>query len=316
MTRSKIEWTEEVWNPVTGCDPVSSGCDNCYARRMATRLKGRFGYPLKNPFTVNMHPDRLEQPLKWKKPRRVFVCSMGDLFHREVGIEFQWQVFSIIERCPQHTFIILTKRPERMQVFIHDWLQLELKTPTAFPMTNVHLYVSVENQRTANERIPALLDTPAVVRGISIEPMLGSVNLFGDGSDEGDWTNNGRDCKRPHICHVIVGGESGPGARPINPAWVQLIRDQCKDAGIPFFFKQWGHYMPGTGKGWRLREDCAGEVLDWDTIVRGGEKTENKKTWVAYDFAGKPCVMKLVGKKAAGRILNGRTWDELPEVKS
>lgn len=181
---TKIEWADEVWNPITGCSPISAGCKNCWARRMAKRLAGRYGYPeAPHQFDVTLHPERLEQPLQWHKPRHVFVCSMGDLFHRDVSSGHTQRVFQQIAQTPQHTYLILTKRPHRMKMFfvnntdvngyLHMWNGYKAKRP--FP--NTWLGVSVENQKTADERIPLLLQIPAAVRFVSYEPALGPIDI-------------------------------------------------------------------------------------------------------------------------------------------
>jgi protein gp37 len=257
--KTKIEWTEYSWNPVTGCTPASEGCQNCYAKRMATRLKGRYGYPEDEPFKVTLHPEKLKEPLKWKKPRRVFVCSMGDLFHEQVPDEYIAKVWEVMNNASQHTFLVLTKRPQRMKDFlarlgwyIHDRdgypMEAVLDEGGKYTLKNVWLGVTAENQQRADERIPILLQIPAAVRFVSIEPMLGPVVIP---EEWPDW--------------VICGGETGPGARPIHPDWVRSLRDQCQVAGTPFFFKSWGEWA------------------------------EHK-----------------VGRKKAGRLLDGRTWDEIP----
>ena len=213
MGNTKIEWAEKVWNPVTGCSKISPGCENCYAERMAFRLRGRCGYPDGEPFRVTLRPQRLEEPMRWRKSSMVFVCSMGDLFHDDVPDDFIHRVFATIGQCPQHTFIILTKRPKRMKAFIEDYYAYE--SPT-----NVWLGVTTENQEMADRRIPILLQIPAVVRFVSVEPMLGPVDLA-RGCEKIDW--------------VICGGETGPNARPMHPDWVRSLRDQCQSAGVPFF---------------------------------------------------------------------------------
>src|SRR3990170_4343202 len=162
MANTKIEWATKSWNPITGCTKVSAGCQNCYAKRMAKRLAGRYGYPKDNPFAVTPHPERLQEPLSWKKPQRIFVCSMGDLFHEAVSFSFVRRVLDIVDSCPQHTFLFLTKRPERMEYY---------------PRRNVWLGVSVENQETEDERIPLLLQPPAAKRFVSYEPALGPVDF-------------------------------------------------------------------------------------------------------------------------------------------
>ena len=271
MAQSKIEWTERVWNPVTGCTKVSQGCKNCYAERMAKRLAGRCGYPADDPFRVTIHSDRLAQPLHWRKPSRVFVNSMSDLFHPDVPGGFIAAVFGIMAACPQHTFQVLTKRPARMKTWFEDLKSVGPanrcypaetcrahamnKTldsvrskltgyDTRWPLPNVWLGVSAENQETADQRIPLLLQAPAAVRFVSCEPLLGPVDLAGasGGNDYlGDhWDRN----VGPGIDWVIAGGESGPGARPMHLDWARSLRDQCAAARVPFFFKQWGEWAP------------------------------------------------------------------------
>ncbi len=239
---SKIEWTDATWNPVSGCTKVSPGCKNCYAERITERWGQEFT-------EVRERPERLMQPLRWKNPRRVFTCSMADLFHEQVSFEFIASVFhTMTGECdykppPAHTYQILTKRAVRMRQFF-SWLERYSEGDEAYvlalqtlwfddaPARNVWLGVSVEDQQRAEERIPDLLATPAAVRFLSVEPLLGPVALR-DLMDKIDW--------------VIVGGESGPGARPMHPDWVRSIRDQCQAAGVPFFFKQWGGRSPKAG---------------------------------------------------------------------
>lgn len=244
---TKIEWADEVWNPVTGCSPVSEGCRHCYARRMATRLKGRFGYPSDDPFRVTFHADRLNQPLKWKKSRRVFVCSMGDLFHPDVDEEWilaVWQAmgeFYDAEReilpvkdRPGHTYLVLTKRPERALDV------LSRRYPRGFEKRNVWIGVSVEDQEQANKRLPVLMQIPAARRFVSVEPCLGSIDLkpylcgYKKEWDVGDiYTTDA-----PVLDWVIAGCESGPGRRQADWDWFRAIRDQCQEHGVPFFLKQ------------------------------------------------------------------------------
>ena len=218
---SKIEWTETTWNPVTGCTKISAGCQHCYAERMAKRLQAMGKPSYRNGFQVTCHEDRLDEPSHWRKPRLVFVCSMGDLFHEEVPHEFIGHVFDAMCANPQHTFQILTKRPMRMHTsrFGAHWPH------------NVWAGVSVENQETADRRIPDLLKCPAAVRFVSMEPLLGPISC-----------GNLRllQATGAGIHWVIVGGESGPGARPMQEEWVVDIKDQCEAASVPFFFKQWG----------------------------------------------------------------------------
>jgi protein gp37 len=257
--RTRIEWTSATWNPTTGCDRVSSGCDHCYALTLAKRLKAagnrRYqvdGDPRRSGpgFGLTLHWDKIEQPLKWRHPRFVFVDSMSDLFHAKVPIGFIERVFEVMADASQHRFQILTKRPGRMASV--------LRRICPDPIPNVWLGTSVENQDWAEIRIPKLLDTPAAVRFLSCEPLLGPVNIK-------PWlpTGDPGGAGTPHfneshgIDWVIVGGESGPHFRAIDPEWARALRDQCQSAAVPFFFKQWGGRTPKTGG--RLLD---GEVWD------------------------------------------------------
>ena len=213
MAASKIEWTDATWNPVTGCNKVSPGCKFCYAERLSKRLKATGMAKYRNGFAVTLHPDTLEMPLRWRKPRSIFVNSMSDLFHDEVPDDFIGSVFDVMVRAHWHRYQVLTKRPERV---------VNLNAQLPWP-TQVWQGVSVENADYAH-RIDALRETGAAVKFLSLEPLLGPLpNLDLAGID---W--------------VIVGGESGPGARPMQPEWARDIRDQCIDTGVPFYFKQWG----------------------------------------------------------------------------
>ncbi len=248
---TKIEWATETWNPITGCTPISEGCQNCFAKRMANRLKGRCGYDKDNPFNVTLHPDRLGQPLRWKKPRRVFVCSMGDLFHPDVRDEWIDQIFWQMGRVARwHTYLVLTKRPERMR----DWLNKAYNENA--PYRNVWLGVTCENQARADERIPVLLQTPAAVRFVSVEPMLGPVDLTdictaktADYSEHvntlslEEWTEEEArrefgDNYSPPLDWVICGTESGPKRRPAQIERIRSLKNQCVSSGVPFFLKQ------------------------------------------------------------------------------
>jgi protein gp37 len=322
---TKIEWCEETWNPITGCTPISEGCQNCYAKRMANRLRGRCGYPADEPFKVTLHKDRLEEPLRWKKPRRVFVGSMGDLFHEDVPDEFIYEIWDVMVQSKQHTFLVLTKRPDRMKSFIEKVMCNRMGYALTFggtpegkkarkwaqkPVQNVWLGVTAENQRRADERIPILLQIPAAVRFVSVEPMLGPVDLTQIDIGGNVWINSlTGDCKSYHpyggmwkinesknkLDWVICGGETGPGARPMHPEWARSLRDQCQAAGTPFFFKQWGKYisisqMPeDTYRAWDIHH---GTEVGWE---------HDKPVW-------------KVGKKFAGRLLDGREHNEYPEV--
>lgn len=224
---SRIEWTDATWNPVTGCTAISAGCQNCYARRMALRLQAMGQRRYANGFRVTVHPETLDEPRHWRKSRMVFVCSMGDLFHKDVPNWFIQEVFRVMKECPRHTFQILTKRPERMAT-----------QDEKFWSPNVWAGVTVENQ-DATERLAELLDVPAAVRFISCEPLIGEVTL---GNLRG-------------VRWVIVGGETGPGARPMQPDWARAIRDHCLAAKVPFFFKRQGGPRGGSplldGREWR-----------------------------------------------------------------
>lgn len=301
MGATKIEWAEKVWNPVTGCTKISPGCQHCYAERMSKRLAGRFGYPAGNPFAVTLHPERLDEPLHWRKPSRIFVCSMGDLFHDDVPDRFIDQLFWEMGHTHQrHTFLILTKRPERMR----DWL-LKAYRENA-PYTNVRLGVTAENQEQADKRIPILLEIPATVRFVSIEPMLGPVDLTqiefdkytrmnvleGAGISLRSQAQSIPNAFCNKLDQVICGGETGPGARPMHPDWARQDRDQCQAAGVKFFFKQHGEWVPNDQR-WHDHDHLSftQKHIDLDGVM-----------------------MCRVGKKTAGRLLDGREWNEIPEV--
>jgi protein gp37 len=232
---SNIEWTESTWNPVTGCTKISPGCAHCYAEVMSRRLKAMGQPNYRRGFRVTTHPHALDLPLSWRKPQMIFVNSMSDLFHDDVSLDFIQKVFEVMGRADWHTYQVLTKRAERL-----------VELAPALPWRpNIWMGVTVENADCAY-RIDHLRRTSAAVKFLSLEPLLGPLphlNLEGI-----DW--------------VVVGGESGPGARPVDPAWITDIRDQCLEAGVSFFFKQWGG----------------------------------------------------VHKKRAGRLLEGRTWDQMPAL--
>jgi protein gp37 len=253
MNKTKIPWADFTWNPITGCTPVSEGCQNCYAERMARRFHkyetpdsddGYIPEPGEkeiNPdyFKVVLHPKKLDEPLRRKKPARIFVCSMSDLFHENVPNKFILDVFGTMNNCPQHTFLVLTKRPDRMNKLL-AWLY-------NYPLPNVWLGVTAENQARADERIPLLLQTPAAKRFVSIEPMLGPINLNSLSDGKTFWTRPA-ECEQNAIDWVIAGGETGPGARECKEEWIQSVYNQCQVAGVPFFFKQ-------PGKKWIPADD-------------------------------------------------------------
>ncbi len=252
---TKIEWTDETWSPIVGCSKISTGCDHCYAEKMACRLSGMpktkadYSHVItdgKWNGKTKLRSKVLEKPFSWKKPRMIFVCSMGDLFHDTVPFNSILEIMYVINKCPQHTFQILTKRPDRMHEFFTDWV------PNPFilqhgDLPNLWLGVTAENQEQADKRIPVLLDIPAAKRFVSIEPMLGTVSLnqyyFQDRQGNYPFKGvpiEGRTKWIDIIDQVIVGGETGPGARPIRHDWVTRIRDQCIESKTPFFFKSWG----------------------------------------------------------------------------
>ena len=298
-----IPYCDYTWNPVTGC---LHGCDYCFAERIAKRFNGSKAFP--RGFEPAYHPDRLIEPENIKKPSRIFVSDMGDLFGDWVPDEWIMKVIYTIECCPQHTFLFLTKNPKRYQKFI-------------FP-DNAWLGTSVENQAAADKRIPLLLQAPAAVRFISAEPLLGPVVLRKKAINDqeiiqatlmGHLEEYSRPVER-EIDWVICGGESGPGARPMHPDWVMSLRDQCQAAGVPFFFKQWGEwFVPEDGA-----EACRVCGCTWNNACEDG------CSWVepglCSNCTGKQVPnyravkFQRVGKKIAGRKLDDRTWDELPEI--
>ncbi|MFH1615807.1 MAG: DUF5131 family protein [Planctomycetota bacterium] len=227
MSNTKIDWAEKVWNPVTGCTPVSPGCQNCYARKMANRLRAMGQEKYKKGFEVAFHPDSLNEPRKWKKPSRVFICSMGDLFHDEVKDDWLGAIFHAIDPLLLHQFLILTKRPKN----IPSWLYRQLQS--------CWLGVSCENQEWADKRIPLLLEIPAVVRWASLEPLLGPINIYNTSRDYlGPLGRPGAKPVSLGLSWCVVGAESGPGRRPCKLEWVSDIVRQCKAAAVPCFVKQ------------------------------------------------------------------------------
>ena len=314
-----IEWTDATWNPITGCSVLSAGCTNCYAMRLAgTRLKhhpsragltidGKAG-PVWNG-EVRLNEGWLDQPLRWSRPRTIFVCAHGDLFHPAVPDAWLDQVFDVMEnrRVRHHRFQVLTKRANRLR----DYLRRRWQVPGVAdlyglpdgamvyqPFKHIWLGVSVEDQRAADERIPALIDTPAFTRFLSCEPLLGPLDLV-----EPLWLD--------WIDWVIAGGESGLGARPMHPAWVRDLRDQCAGAAKPFFFKQWGAWIDGGKRiaqmGTVALRLGAPQQLAWPdgTITSTGR---------AEDHGGPAAWLRNVGKTEAGRLLDGVEHLAMPEV--
>jgi protein gp37 len=253
-----IGWCDETWNPMVGCTSVSEACEHCYARAM----NARFGCPGGDKtFRPHAHPERLDKPLHWRKPRRIFVCSMSDLFHEAFTWEQVVNVLTTVALCPQHTFIVLTKRPGRARLILSDkgvpsYVDLAVHNafplsilPSPWPLPNLHLGVTVETQARADERIPILLDTPAAVRFVCCEPLLGAVKLADPPDEMGfSWLASPAMPNRG-IDWVIVGGENGPGARPMQPEWALDLYRQCKAEGVPFWWKGWGRAFrcPITG---------------------------------------------------------------------
>jgi protein gp37 len=308
---TKIEWATETWNPVVGCTKVSAACDHCYALTMARRLKGMSRAARQrgeNPgrrahyeqvvngegwARVQLVPEALEDPLHWERSRTVFVVSMGDLFHEDVPDEYIDRIFHVMARARHHTFLVLTKRPARMRVWMTR--QTMENGEGGLNEGNVWLGVTAENQEALDERVLELLQCPAPVHFVSIEPMLGPVNLralpyHGDTSYyldvlRGTYTTDPRGgygtsfnfglCSMAPLDWVIAGGETGPGARPMDPDWVMSLKDQCVAAGAPFFFKRWGDYTPSDLESWR---------------AAGYQEDEPR----------------------GGRVLCGRVWDEFP----
>ena len=222
--KSAIEWTEATWNPITGCTKITRGCDNCYAERLAERFRGTQGHPFERGFDLTLRPERLAQPLSWRRPRMIFVNSMSDLFHKDVPTEFIDSVFETMETADRHVFQVLTKRSSLMR----DYLRRRYGSD----LTPRHIWcgVSVEDSK-ATARIRHLQEAPVETRFLSVEPLLGPVRSMNiDG-----------------ISWVIVGGESGPNARPMKQEWVVDIQNLCEQKGTPFFFKQWGGQTPKSG---------------------------------------------------------------------
>lgn len=365
-----IEWTDATWNPIGGCTRVDEGCRNCYAEIMAARFSGpgQWGEGLArmvkgadgrtdHRWTGKMvlHEAALDRPLRWRRPRRIFVNSTSDLFHESVPGNWIDQVFAVMALCPQHTFQVLTKRPERAAKYLaslgpegrldimsraegrlvraaetatRNTPRVEFQFNRRWPLTNVWIGTSISDQASADARIPHLLACPAAVRFLSAEPLLGPVDLARVGNLDAVWSSfpdlvgrlahhmrpyriSGVQIEAlgsphqaityyqtpehmggfevgsrhyPRLDWVIVGGESGPGARPVHPDWVRSLRNQCVRAGVPFFFKQWGEWAP----------------LDFGGDVRPGQE-------IRPDIG-----MIRVGKKAAGRLLSGSTWDQMP----
>lgn len=333
-----IEWTEATWNPWVGCRKVSQGCKHCYM----FRDQERFG---QDPTKVRQTaPATFRAPLKWKEPKLIFTCSWSDFFIEEADV-WRPEAWELIRKTPQHTYQILTKRPERILANLPaDWGR-------GYP--NVWIGVTVEDQVAADKRIPLLLEVPTVVRFLSCEPMVGPVNLiqwlpraryylgkcgkcgftatseffgFNSYGDDGDVTcptcHHAEPDEIPGLHWVIAGGESGKDARPMHPDWARALRDQCQVAGVAFFFKQWGEWVPMTAEEAHREEACRLGFIDYGYMAPDGGHLPVPELGNRYGFCYGPAELEArgcahiarVGKKVAGRVLDGRTWDEMPEV--
>ncbi len=334
-TKTKIEWTEVSWNPIVGCTKVSEGCRNCYAIRSANRMNGNIAAYQGLTKIVNVKPEwtgavrfieeRLLQPLKWQRPRMIFVNSMSDLFHEAVSDAQLENIFAVMCVAQKHTFQVLTKRPERMKSFLcqpHISSSIRFKIEDgmgykidyfekSWPPSNVWLGVSVEDQKTADERIPLLLQTPAAIRWISAEPLLDSIDLDSIVTGCGQRPlhcacspDSGCGCAK--LNWVVAGGESGPNARPSHPDWFRLLRDDCVSYNVPFFFKQWGDW--GTVQQLSVYKNSQLATVDPST---GNFYLRNKAHNLSMPVDTFNMMLRA-GRKAAGRLLDGREWNQYP----
>ncbi|MVA28737.1 phage Gp37/Gp68 family protein [Agrobacterium vitis] len=368
---TKIEWTDATWNPITGCSVVSPGCTNCYAMKLAgTRLQH---HPSRAGLTkdskagpvwtgeVRFNEQWLTEPLKWKRPRMIFVCAHGDLFAEGVPDEWIDQVFAVMALAPHHTFQVLTKRPERMRDYlsvhpdilrdrwyrsvpagkwpvsvseayaaIHPHATEEMRAlynrkQPLFPLPNVWLGVSVEDQPRAEQRIPILLDTPAAIRWISAEPLLGPIYIP-EYMPNKLWADL-KSWKQNEIDWVVAGGESGRNARPMHPDWARSLRDQCTAAGVPFLFKQWGEWAPVPWKLERVEGETDQSYIDRSeaecsqfAVSKTGYIHEmDHKPWSCERVLPQPAThqaIKRLGKKTAGRLLDGVEHNGFPVGRS
>ncbi|MGC9207416.1 DUF5131 family protein [Acidithiobacillus sp.] len=346
--KTGIAWTNATWNPVTGCSKVSQGCKHCYAEREWARLSA-------NPKAINYygraftgvacHEDRLDQPLRWKKPRMIFVNSMSDLFHESVPDVFIDKVFAVMALAEQHTFQILTKRPERMFKYLTTPGRMDIIGNEAmpavrsdcfgileWPLPNVWLGVSAEDQESADERLFYLMNTPAAIRWLSAEPLLGPIDFEDVPVGMNGPLRPYGETNATKLDWIVVGGESGPEARPMHPDWVEAIQEQCTQAHVPFFFKQWGEWFPVN--------QMTPEFME--TLYRSNRKAKaDERQWDVDEAFGKHCVMPQavlnkdgdclsltdpmafqqgsrsmsvfrVGVRKAGCRLNGREWQAWP----
>ena len=291
--RSTIEWTDATWNVVTGCTKVSPGCDHCYAETFFERFHGKGSFS-----SVSLHPERLEQPLHWRKPRRIFVNSMSDLFHATVPKHYIGKVWDVMRTAEHHQFQVLTKRAERMERILNEMYIVHHRgyAIEANPLDNVWVGVSLESPAYYS-RIHHLHRTPAAVRFLSCEPLLHRLP----------------DLPLAGIDWVIVGGESGLGARPMHPDWVRDIRDQCQRAGVAFFFKQWGRFAPYAPEDFSEPKGAAVVYPDGRMGWVAGDD-DHLTNW-SRDLPHNWAFATPVGKKHAGRVLDDRTWDEMPATE-
>lgn len=345
MSKSKIEWTEETWNPTLGCSKVSEGCRNCYAMHVsawiANMAKSKESQsPVEKAYMSVIKQDengkylpqwnnkiaildeRLTDPIRWKKPRTIFVNSMTDLFHPDIPFEYIDRVFAVMAITPRHTYQVLTKRPERMAEYLNRGSEIPPlegvpagrgRSSMRHPLPNVWLGTSVENQATAEERIPQLLKCPAKIRFLSCEPLLGPIlfNEINQGNQFYDPLGGLGDISPgsfTKIHWVIVGGESGKQARPMHPDWVRTIRDQCQQAGTAFFFKQWGEWKDGSSPQKKVEHIAAlnnGEFHPWDSNI----KHKATVSWNKHN----PTIMSKVGKKQSGNTIDTQTHTVYPQ---
>lgn len=376
MADSSIEWTDKVWNPIRGCSKVSAGCKNCYAERMASRFSGpgqpydglvwRPGDGRGTGWTgeARFIPSMLTTPLSWRKPCRVFVNSMSDLFHESLTDDAIDAIFGAMWAClyigrgatEGHTFQVLTKRPQRMLDYLSTdrreaWASRAVHIgggvdPDAIydqvryydgPHPRIHLGVSIENQAAADERVPLLLQCPAAVRWVSCEPLLGAVDLCQIKTTDGAsvvaldaegapylnalrgatfWPEGDHGANVNAIDWVVVGGESGPNARPMHPFWAMALRDQCRDAGVPYFFKQWGEWCPRSSCYHTLADGRDLAKLDpeskrWPCI----KLTDTGRDGWQLGSDGESAYMQRVGKKMTGDLLEGKRYQMFPGDK-
>lgn len=343
--KTGIEWTDATWNPVTGCAKVSQGCKHCYAEREWPRMTKLVPAYAGRDFTdVRTHGDRLDQPIRWAKRRMIFVNSMSDLFHPAVPDDFIDSVFGVMWAClygrneqDGHIFQVLTKRADRMRDYFRTdrreaWARSAVHhgggiAPDGIwdqtmnyegPHPRIWLGVSVEDQAAADERIPLLLDTPAAVRWISAEPLLGPVDLLA--TPAGDILCRCSGCMEmtpdTRLDWVVVGGESGPKARPMHPQWARDLRDQCAAAGVPFLFKQWGEWVPRsscyhTFDDGRACADIDPSATKWPCIRLNENGGDGHR--LEDEDGGDSAYMQRVGKKSAGRLLDGLHHDGYPK---